>query len=222
MSKRLFNLNNVLALWVIPIPSDLKEISLREKEWSKNYTFKRANQFHHSRGYVRESLSYLWDFSPLEVPLYAPPGKPPELSEGYGYLSFSHCSDCLFIGWSSRPIGVDVEKVNRKFTINKLMDRLFSNSEIKKLADLKEEEKRSEFLKLWVIKEAAIKYQRGMIIQDFKQWNINWNDQKAFHKTLGYEVDCHYIYYNDWIMGIALDKDANNSYPIFCNSIVKI
>ena len=220
MKKGFLYLNNILALWVIPISADLREISLQEQEWAKRLTIKRAKQFHHSRGYVRESLSELWDFPPLEIPLYAPPGQPPRLDKGWGYVSFSHCSDCLFIGWSPRPIGVDVEKANRKFKINKLVDRLFSESEIKKLNCLTKEEKRSMFLKLWVIKEASIKFHRGSIFKDFISWNVDFIQKKGFHQTLGNEVNWHTFNYQDWIMAIALDKRTNNSYPIFCNKII--
>lgn len=221
MKKVSLYFNKIIALWVVPISSDLKKISLQEEEWAKKLTLKRARQFHHSRGCVRESLSELWDLPPLEIPLHAPPGEPPKLDKGWGYVSFSHCSDCLFIGWSPRPIGVDIEKANREFKINKLIDRLLNESEIKQLIHLNNDEKRAMFLKLWVLKEAAIKFHQGSIIKDFLLWNIDLIKRKGFHKTLGYEVNWHTFNFQGWIMAIALDKGSHNPYPIFCNKIFK-
>ena len=56
---------------------------------------------------------------PLEIPLKADPGKPPLLADGLGYISMSHCSDALLIGWSSTKIGVDIERKDRQFQAQK-------------------------------------------------------------------------------------------------------
>tara|TARA_Y100001968_G_scaffold328607_1_gene376124 strand:+ start:3037 stop:3690 length:654 start_codon:yes stop_codon:yes gene_type:complete len=210
---------SVLALWLVPIAADLKPISFKESEWAKNLPVKRVRQFKHSRGYVREALSELFNFPALEIPLDAPPGKPPELPDGWGFVSFSHCLDCLLIGWSPKRIGVDLERLDRDFEVDKLTNRLFSKLEIKKLFKLTKQEKMHEFLKQWVIKEAAIKWQRGSILKDFSEWDTSQNSNKAIHKSLGYITDFYFLSYEYWFIAIALEKGSHNTQPILCQKV---
>ena len=35
-----------------------------------------------------------------EVPLQSPPGEPPTLADGWGYISLSHCVDACLLAWS--------------------------------------------------------------------------------------------------------------------------
>lgn len=152
--------SNEIALWSFRVNAPLKVISKQEEDWSIGLSPRRSLQFKHSRGHVRSALGDLWKISPLDIPLYAPPGKPPELSSGWGNISFSHCNDRLFIGWSSRSIGVDIERVDRNLQANKLNNRYFSKQEDHSLDELSEEGFRKAILEKWVLNEAAIKWQK--------------------------------------------------------------
>ena len=92
----------------------LKTISSTEQIWALELSGKRSREYQHSRGYIRQALSELWQIPALNIPLYAPPGKSPQLSEGWGHISMSHCCDALFIGWSPKRIGVDIERIDRR------------------------------------------------------------------------------------------------------------
>ena len=209
----------VLALWLIAMDAELKPISNKEAEWAKNLPLKRALQFKHSRGYLREVLSELLNLPALEIPLNAPPGKPPELPPGWGFVSLSHCYDCLFIGWSQKKIGVDLERTDRDFKVDKLINRFFDKLEIKNLLKLTQKEKRLKVLKQWVIKEAAIKWQRGSILEDFSRWKLSQDSSQAIHQSKGYKIDLYFVSYKYWFLAIVLDKGKLNSYPIFCQNI---
>ena len=80
------NKPRLLALWFIPNQAPLKPINAVETSWAANLAPKRSIQFHHSRGYVRETLSNIWKIPSLSVPLMAPPGKAPKLPKGWGYI----------------------------------------------------------------------------------------------------------------------------------------
>tara|TARA_Y100001970_G_scaffold291386_1_gene428343 strand:+ start:4336 stop:4992 length:657 start_codon:yes stop_codon:yes gene_type:complete len=207
---------SVLALWLISMNEDLKPISIEEKEWAKNLSLNKARQFKYTRGYVREFLSDLFNLPALDIPLDAPPGKPPELPDGWGSISISHCDDCLLIAWSHKRIGVDLERVDRNFKVNKLVKRYFSKGEIKKINNLTNEEKRFEVLKQWVLKEAAVKWQRGSILNDFSKWDLIMNSNQAIHKSLGLTIDFYFLKYKSWIIAVSSDKGHNKIKPIFC------
>ena len=84
-------------------------VSYQERACAAGLTASRAQQFLASRGWMRSCLSSLHAVDPLEVPLTAPPGAPPQLPDAWGYVSLSHCADACLLGWSQQPIGVDLE-----------------------------------------------------------------------------------------------------------------
>ena len=56
-----------------------------------------------------------------------------------------------------RPIGVDVENVHRSTHHEELADRFFAPSETAFLNGLRDDQKGSEFIRLWTLKEAFVK-----------------------------------------------------------------
>ena len=175
----------VLGIWFFPTQSSLKPITRKEKEWSLQLSTNRSRQYHHSRGCVREALSQVWRMPALKIPLFSPPSKAPELPNGWGNISFSHCCDGLLVGWSPNRIGVDIERADRLFNAEKITNRYFSKQENNTLNNLNQEDLRSAVLEKWVIKEAAIKWQRGSILKDFSKWNLYTNSKQAIHQSQG-------------------------------------
>ena len=74
-------------------------------------------------------MSNMTGLEPLDIPIKADPGEPPLLAKGLGYISMSHCSDALLIGWSSAKIGVDIERKDRQLQAHKLSKRFFTQYE---------------------------------------------------------------------------------------------
>ena len=189
--------NNVLGLWLFSIPTNPYPISTAEKNWSNHLEKWRLNQFQLSRGCVRQVLSDLSGVPNLDIPLNAPPGEPPTLNKGFGCISFSHCSDSILIGWSSQNIGVDLERIDRSFKAEQILNRYYSSSEQEVLNCLEGDNLRKTVLKKWVGKEAAIKWQRGSISSDLSHWSINESSQTAFHDSKKLLVKVSQIEYKE-------------------------
>ncbi len=206
---------NIIALWFVPINSCLKPISLQERKWKKKLSTNRAIQYEHSRGHVREALSHILEIPALEIPLQSPPGLPPELPSELGNVSFSHCRDVLLIGWSLQNIGVDIERSDRFFEAKRILNRFFSNNERQELKDLKHNELNSEVLKLWVRKEAAIKWQKGSIFNDFSKWNFKLSTNKLENFVDGYKLKSFFINYKGWYISVAYNN-SETEIPIIC------
>ena len=151
---------------MIPKDSPLRIISQNEIDIAKKLSFHRAKEFILTRGYARFLLAEILSISPLEVPLMAYPGKSPSLKKGFGYLSFSHCNDAILIGWCKAKIGIDIERSDRLFDTKSIIKRFYNANEIEYFKKLNPEKFRSEALKFWVLKEAAIKLHNGKLVVD--------------------------------------------------------
>ena len=198
------------------MPSKLLPISIEEKKWVEKLPEKRGWIYHFSRGCVRDVMSNITGFNPLEIPLKADPGKPPVLAKGWGYISISHCSDALLIGWSKEKIGVDIERKDRNFRSQKLSKRFFSKFENLEIENLTTSQAKEQILKRWVVKEAAIKLQSEKISTNLKKWIWKNNSSFAYHEQLGYKVQISNHYYDKWTYAIALDTTDQISKPIIC------
>ena len=139
----------VLGLWLFSLKTaDFHPITAVEKQWSSKLGAKRSIQYQISRGYARKVLSEFLGISNLEIPLHSPPGKPPKLINGFGYISISHCKDALLIGWSSHKIGVDLERIDRPFEAKQISNRYYSQEEQKSLKCKDPEEVRKFVLQI--------------------------------------------------------------------------
>ena len=198
------------------MPSKLLPISNEEKKWVEKLTPRRGLTYHFSRGYLRHVMSNMTGLEPLDIPLKADPGEPPSLAKGLGYLSMSHCSDALLIGWSSEKIGVDIERKDRQFQAQKLSKRFFSQCENCEIENLTPSKAKELVLKRWVIKEAAIKWQSGKIANNINQWIWENKSSFAYHKNLGHKVKVYEQNHDKWTYAIALDRDSVIHKPIIC------
>ena len=210
------NNKSVLGLWLFLMPSELLPISREEKKWVQNLTPRRGLVYHFSRGYLRHAMSNITGLDPLDIPIKADPGKPPLLAKGWGHVSMSHCSDALLIGWSSSKIGVDIERKNRKFKAHKLSKRFFTEYENHEIENLTPSQAKELILKRWVVKEAAIKWQRGKIATNINQWTWKNKSSFAYHKTLGHKVRVYQENHDQWTYAIALDENFLTHKPIIC------
>ena len=88
----------------------------------------------------------------------------------------------------ARKIGVDIERKDRQFQAYKLSKRFFTRYENCEIENLSPIQAKKLVLKRWIIKEAAVKWQRGKIANNINQWN--WKNQSSFayHKKLGHKT----------------------------------
>ena len=207
---------NNLKIWLVPLCMKLQPISFQEELIARKLEKRKQREFIHSRGYARLALSEIFKIAPLEVPLIAPPGKPPKLLNNSGFLSISHCKNALLLGWSPNPIGVDIELINRSFNAKKLVNRFYSEAEIDDLAMLKGEELRIKVLELWVVKEASVKLKRSNLALNLNQWEWKKEELIATHKSFGDRLNIKMIEFQGWIIAIAFESESVDINPLIC------
>ena len=198
------------------MPSELLPISDEEKEWVQKLTPRKGWIYHFSRGCLRQVVSNITGLDPLEIPLKADPGKPPLLADGFGHISMSHCSDALLIGWSQSKIGVDIERRDRQFQAYKLSKRFFTEVENYEIESLNPSQAKALVLKRWVIKEAAVKWQRAKIANNINQWIWKNKSSFAYHQKLGHKVKVFELKHAQWTYAIAIDEHSIIQKPIIC------
>ena len=181
-------------------------VSSQERACAAGLTASRAQQFLASRGWMRSCLSSLHGVDPLEVPLTAPPGAPPQLPDEWGYVSLSHCVDACLLGWSQQPIGVDLERADRKLRAAALVRRFFTEFEQGELMELEGDQLRQQVLDRWLLKEAAIKWQQGSLAQDLGFWEVGSNLRTAVHHGLNLKVAAQLWSQGEWRLGVAVSE----------------
>lgn len=205
---------NIIQLWIIPLKEEYKPVTDLEKDLAKLMPPHRAKEFLLSRGLIRDVLSKYFAIPALDIPLIAKPGKPPVLKNNLGYISLSHCKDALFLGWSDINLGIDIERKQRNFKPFSIIKKFYFQEEKKELEVINLEELRSKTLKFWVLKEAAIKWQKGSICSDLSKWLISSNFKKAHHIDKNISLNICYLEFESWSLGIAHNKSNVDIRPI--------
>ncbi len=134
---------------------------------------------------MRERLAVVLGLPPARVPLHSPPGAPPRLAEGCGWVSLSHAAAAVLIGWSAHPLGVDLESADRQLDAASLMQRFFPVAEQEQLTSLPPEPLRAAVLRSWLAKEAAIKWRQRSLAQELLHWCFDHGRGELRHLTDG-------------------------------------
>ena len=206
--------NNILAIWSFRNDLPLKKITKNEHKFTQKMTDIRANQYIHSRGYVRYALSKIFNENPLDIPLNARPYHSPELPLNYGHISLSHCNDMLVVAWSMERIGIDIERKDRQITHIENFKKLFLD-DIKSIdnENIDRNFLRSEILDLWVTKESLIKWEKSSIFGGMQNWKLFKSFNYAINSKSGLKVKIQTIDFYDWKIGIA-SNHSRNFYPL--------
>jgi 4'-phosphopantetheinyl transferase len=152
---------------------------------------------------MRRLLGDLFGVDPRDLPLEVPPGLPPELASGWGAVSLSHCCDALLVGWAPDRLGVDLERRDRPLPAMALAERFFLEQERRALRGLEGQALREAVLDLWVVKEAAIKWQHGSIARDLSQWSCQLVTELAVHRTGGWTLAVQRWQVGDWTLAMT-------------------
>ena len=210
MTKSFSEIGDFIHLWIYTKKNKKLIISNNELNWSKNLNIFRSEEYKQARGFLRQSLSNLFNLNPLDIPLHAMPNKAPSLVETLGFVSISHCNDAYLIGWSKNKIGIDIENKNRQIKNDKIFEKIFTKNE--KKIFLSDAIKSSEnLIRYWTLKESAIKWQRSSIYKELKNWEIESNKKKIFNLKNNIRLDIETINYKNWIVSTATQKLNNNS-----------
>ena len=164
---------------------------------------------------MRDALSALFNIEPIRIPIIAPPGKPPKLPNGMGFISISHCKDAFIIGWHHKKIGIDIERSDRNFNYQTLAKKYFQEENIKS-----HNLNKYSILKKWSAIEAAIKYDRGKLSRDLKEWKYKINKDNVYHKSKKIRLNLIQIPFLDWTISIAYKNKTLNDIPkIICSNL---
>lgn len=164
------------------------------------------------------ALSGLFSIDPLNVPLNAKPSQAPTLDNGLGYISFSHCRDAFVMAWSWDNIGIDIENSKRKFRDIDALYKKFSNLEINYLDSFNNNYNlHSFFLSHWVLKESSIKWSKGNLFRDIKNWNIKNNFTLATNDNLNLKTCTKLMQYKNYFIGISCNKIKSDKITIISN-----
>ena len=189
--------------------AEFEQLAVTEQErcWAAGLPASRAHQFLTSRSWMRSCLATLAGTSPLQVPLDAPPAAPPRLTTEWGYVSLSHCADACLLGWSQQPIGVDLERADRKLPAAvALVRRYFTEAEQIELEVLQGDQLRRQVLDRWLVKEAAIKWQQGSLAQDLSFWEVSATLRAALHRGLNVQVAAQLRSQGPWRLALVAAK----------------
>jgi phosphopantetheinyl transferase len=163
-------------------------LSSQERSWGAALPPLRRGLYWRSRLAMRRRLGAVLDLQPQQVPLHSPPGEPPRLASGCGWVSLSHAAEALLIAWSPQPVGVDLEKCDRHVDARALMQRFFPVAEQRQLAALRDEALRRAVLRSWLCKEAAIKWRQRGLAQELSSWCLDHEQGLLSHGVEGIAV----------------------------------
>jgi len=178
-------------------------ISPQEQNWAKSFNKFRKEQYSKARGCSRNFLGKIFNLNPIDVPLYAPPGQPPLLKDGFGYLSISHCKEFIIVGWSDIYIGVDIERLERLISAEKFAKRFYPRGDHASLSKLNGTEFQKKTIQLWVAREAVIKWHKGNLFRDFSKLLIDKEFKNVFHIKNKTSVKIHNYKFDNLVYTIA-------------------
>ncbi|MCU0528364.1 MAG: 4'-phosphopantetheinyl transferase superfamily protein [Cyanobium sp. Prado107] len=156
-------------------------LSAAERSGGSALTPFRRRRYWQSRAALRRWLAEVLGCAAASVPLHSPPGCPPRLLGGAGWVSLSHSGTGLLLGFSAEPIGVDLEPVDRPLEAAALMRRWFPPEEVAQLCQLSPEPLRAAVLTSWVLKEAAIKWRQRSLAAELASWRLDHASGQLLH-----------------------------------------
>ncbi|MCP9882885.1 4'-phosphopantetheinyl transferase family protein [Cyanobium sp. Alchichica 3B3-8F6] len=186
-------------LWLGPLRgADLSSLSPLERGWGEGLPEGQRQRYWYSRAALRQQLAAVLGLGPVQVPLHSPPGCPPRLDQGLGWISLSHSGEGLLIGYSRQPIGVDLEPAGRPLDAAGLLRRFYPVAEQARLQGLAGEDLRQAVLTSWVLKEAAIKWRQRSLAAELSQWCYDDSSGRLHHLGDGVQPDCRSAVHAGW------------------------
>ena len=178
-------------LWLRALEDgDPASLSPEERDWADRLPERQRHRYRQSRAGLRHQLAVVLGCAPQRVPLHSPPGLPPRLPAGLGWISLSHSGEALLMGYSREPIGVDLEARERRLDAGALMRRFYPAAERAQLEALAGEELRRAVLTSWVLKEAAVKWRERSLAAELTQWCVDHARLALHHLGDGARPDC--------------------------------
>ena len=201
-------------IWFYEIKGVQDVATESEIETAKKLSGLRSKIFLETRAYLRQSLAILFDLDPLNIPLKANPGEPPELPIGMGNISLSHCKDAIVIVWYKDKIGIDIERKDRNFNYMQFAKKYFFNTN-KSINTTKLS--KTMILNQWCAVEAAIKWNHGKLAKDIKHWQYFENKKTLIHKKNNLHLNFSQINFYEWTIALAYREKTFSQPEIICS-----
>ena len=201
-------------IWFYEIKGVQDVVTVEEIKTAEQLSSLRSKVFLETRGYLRKSLSTIFNIDPLDIPINALPGEPPILPLGMGNISLSHCKDALTIVWHESKIGIDIERTNRDFNHIKFAEKYFfdtNKSNNNKLT-------KNMILNQWCAVEAAIKWDHGKLSKYIKHWQYYENPKKLIHTKKNLHLNYSQINFHNWTIALAYEEKTSFHPEIICCS----
>jgi len=134
---------------------------LDERERQKAQTFKfgvMRDRFIAVRSLLRQTLADYLKVEPAGLQFDIGEYGKPFLACGSLHFNLSHTGDYLLIAVANFPdIGVDIEKLKERSSLDAIAKRIFSEGELRQWRQLAPEQQLTGFYRLWTKKEAFVK-----------------------------------------------------------------
>ena len=153
-------------IWDFDLDAALSEISEQRRE--------QAVKFKHELGQrlcvlayqlLKQGLREAYGIEGNPQFEYNEHGKPAIVGHPEIFFNFSHCKEAVLCAISEQPVGVDVESV-RSFN-DSLVHYTMNEDEMREIETA--EDRAVAFIRLWTMKEAALKLEGTGISKDMKQ-----------------------------------------------------
>jgi len=147
----------VKELSCIPL-GNLDVLSTRDRDRYERIIPPLKTLFYAQRLAIQMILKEVYGYHQTPILTYDDHHKP-FLKGSADYISLAHSKDCLVMGFSKNPIGVDLEwmRPESSFDYQRFAHRFFTKKEGEFLNLLPKEEQNVMFYKLWTVKEARYK-----------------------------------------------------------------
>jgi len=136
-------------------------LSNDERGRGNGFAFDRdARRFTVSRAVLRTLLSRVTGVPARELKFQIGPDGKPVLEAGVSqpvHFSLSRSEELVLIGFAPRPLGVDIEWLDKAIEVEALADCVFSHRERDSFNRLDPRDRRKTFFQCWTIKEAYLK-----------------------------------------------------------------
>lgn len=118
------------------------------------------------------------------------------------FFSVSHSQDALFIAFSDKNVGLDVEQTERHVNYLPIIQK-FPESERQTIATTQ------DFLRHFTAKESGIKWLGGKLSRDFSA--LSFIGGKLFYKGLPLHAFVTLREYNGFFLTVCSEKDFSNT-----------
>ena len=132
-------------------------LSSFEQDRANRYHFiKDKNRFIICRSLLKFLLAEYTGLTIDKISVVIEANKKPYLaSHPFVFFNVSHAGDYALIAIAKRPVGIDVELINRNFDFNEILPNIFNKIEIDEI--ILSQEKQATFYRYWTRKEAIVK-----------------------------------------------------------------